>query len=31
MTRWRRSLAVYSDRRVLLILPLSFASGLRCC
>jgi MFS transporter, PAT family, beta-lactamase induction signal transducer AmpG len=28
MTRWRRSLAVYSDRRVLLILPLGFASGL---
>ena len=28
MTRWRRSLAVYSDWRVLLILPLGFASGL---
>jgi PAT family beta-lactamase induction signal transducer AmpG len=28
MTRWRRSLAVYCDRRVLLILPLGFASGL---
>jgi MFS transporter, PAT family, beta-lactamase induction signal transducer AmpG len=28
MTRWRRLLAVYSDRRVLLILPLGFASGL---
>ena len=28
MSRWRRSLAVYSDRRVLLILPLGFASGL---
>ncbi len=28
MTRWRRSLAVYADRRVLLILPLGFASGL---
>src|ERR1700680_126012 len=28
MTGWRRSLAVYSDRRVLLILPLGFASGL---
>jgi PAT family beta-lactamase induction signal transducer AmpG len=28
MTQWRRSLAVYSDRRVLLILPLGFASGL---
>jgi PAT family beta-lactamase induction signal transducer AmpG len=28
MTRWRPSLAVYCDRRVLLILPLGFASGL---
>src|SRR5580700_9174831 len=28
MTGWRRSLAVYSDRRVLLIFPLGFASGL---
>ena len=28
MSRWRRSLAVYGDRRVLLILPLGFASGL---
>ena len=28
MSRWQRSLAVYSDRRVLLILPLGFASGL---
>ena len=28
MSRWRRSLAMYSDRRVLLILPLGFASGL---
>ena len=28
MSQWRRSLAVYSDRRVLLILPLGFASGL---
>jgi PAT family beta-lactamase induction signal transducer AmpG len=28
VSRWRRSLAVYSDRRVLLILPLGFASGL---
>jgi PAT family beta-lactamase induction signal transducer AmpG len=28
MSRWRRSLAVYTDRRVLLILPLGFASGL---
>ena len=28
MTGWRRSLAVYGDRRVLLILPLGFASGL---
>ena len=28
MTGWRRSLAVYADRRVLLILPLGFASGL---
>jgi PAT family beta-lactamase induction signal transducer AmpG len=28
MNRWRRSLAVYCDRRVLLILPLGFASGL---
>ncbi|HEY2105390.1 MAG TPA: MFS transporter [Candidatus Binataceae bacterium] len=26
--RWRHSLAVYGDRRVLLILPLGFASGL---
>ncbi len=25
---WRRSLAVYADRRVILILPLGFASGL---
>jgi PAT family beta-lactamase induction signal transducer AmpG len=28
MSAWRRSLAVYTDRRVLLILPLGFASGL---
>src|ERR1700694_4108837 len=28
MTGWRRSLAVYTDRRVLLILPLGIASGL---
>jgi MFS transporter, PAT family, beta-lactamase induction signal transducer AmpG len=28
MTKWQRSLAVYGDRRVLLILPLGFASGL---
>src|SRR5271169_880542 len=28
MSQWRRSLAVYSDRRVLLILPLGFSSGL---
>jgi MFS transporter, PAT family, beta-lactamase induction signal transducer AmpG len=28
MTDWRRSLAVYTDRRVMLILPLGFASGL---
>jgi MFS transporter, PAT family, beta-lactamase induction signal transducer AmpG len=28
MTGWRRSLATYTDRRVLLILPLGFASGL---
>ncbi len=28
MTGWRRSLAVYTNRRVLLILPLGFASGL---
>src|SRR5260370_32262089 len=28
MTDWRRLLAVYTDRRVLLILPLGFASGL---
>src|SRR5271156_431719 len=28
MTGWRRSLAVYTDRRVLLIFPLGFASGL---
>jgi MFS transporter, PAT family, beta-lactamase induction signal transducer AmpG len=28
MTGWRRSLAVYNDRRVLLVLPLYFASGL---
>ncbi len=28
MNRWRRSLATYTDRRVLLILPLGFASGL---
>ncbi len=28
MSAWRRSLAVYADRRVLLILPLGFASGL---
>ena len=27
-TGWRRSIAQYSDRRVLLILPLGFASGL---
>src|SRR5277367_3995651 len=28
VTGWRRSLAEYTDRRVLLILPLGFASGL---
>ena len=28
MSQWSRSLAAYSDRRVLLILPLGFASGL---
>jgi MFS transporter, PAT family, beta-lactamase induction signal transducer AmpG len=28
VTNWRRSLAVYADRRVLLILPLGFSSGL---
>ena len=28
MSGWRRSLAIYTDRRVLLILPLGFASGL---
>ena len=28
MTNWKRSLAVYADRRVLLILPLGVASGL---
>lgn len=28
MTGWRRSLGAYGDRRVLLILPLGFASGL---
>jgi PAT family beta-lactamase induction signal transducer AmpG len=28
MTNWRHSLTVYRDRRVLLILPLGFASGL---
>ena len=28
VTGWRRALAVYTDRRVLLILPLGFASGL---
>ncbi len=28
MTGWRRSLATYADRRVLLVLPLYFASGL---
>ncbi len=28
MTGWRRSLEIYADRRVLLILPLGFASGL---
>lgn len=28
MTNWRRSLAVYGDRRVLLVLVLGFASGL---
>jgi MFS transporter, PAT family, beta-lactamase induction signal transducer AmpG len=28
MSGWRRSLAVYADRRALLILPLGFASGL---
>src|ERR1700738_2419388 len=28
MTDWRRSFAVYTDRRVMLILPLGFASGL---
>jgi MFS transporter, PAT family, beta-lactamase induction signal transducer AmpG len=28
VTDWRRSLSIYTDRRVLLILPLGFASGL---
>jgi PAT family beta-lactamase induction signal transducer AmpG len=28
MSGWQRSLAIYGDRRVLLILPLGFASGL---
>lgn len=28
MTNWRESLAAYTDRRVMLILPLGFASGL---
>ena len=28
VTGWRRSLAEYTDRRVMLILPLGFASGL---
>jgi PAT family beta-lactamase induction signal transducer AmpG len=28
MSGWRRTLAVYADRRVLMILPLGFASGL---
>lgn len=28
MSAWRRALAVYADRRVLMILPLGFASGL---
>ncbi|HYL59325.1 MAG TPA: AmpG family muropeptide MFS transporter [Candidatus Acidoferrales bacterium] len=28
VTGWRRALAVYTDRRVLLVLPLGFASGL---
>jgi MFS transporter, PAT family, beta-lactamase induction signal transducer AmpG len=28
MTNWRRSIAVYSDRRVLLVLLMGFASGL---
>src|SRR6202030_1700015 len=28
MTAWQRSIAQYRDRRVLLILPLGFASGL---
>ena len=28
LTGWRRALAVYTDRRVLIILPLGFASGL---
>jgi PAT family beta-lactamase induction signal transducer AmpG len=28
MTRWRRALAMYGNRRVMLILPLGFASGL---
>jgi MFS transporter, PAT family, beta-lactamase induction signal transducer AmpG len=28
MSGWRRALAIYADRRVLLILPLGFASGL---
>src|ERR1700726_1733496 len=28
MTDWRRSPAVYTDRRLMLILPLGFASGL---
>ena len=28
MTNWKRTFAVYADRRVLLILPLGIASGL---
>src|SRR5579871_3701759 len=28
MSNWRRALQVYGDRRVLMILPLGFASGL---
>ncbi|MGC2331834.1 MAG: hypothetical protein WA581_10295, partial [Candidatus Acidiferrales bacterium] len=28
MTGWRRSIATYTDRRVLLVLTLGFASGL---
>src|SRR5689334_519314 len=28
IARWRRAFAMYSERRVLLILPLGFASGL---